>query len=162
MKASSRRSLANLKVVEEWVAKNDWIAFLAEAPEIRSNTSVCLSVVSDKVKALPKEEQAKFLKGIASELGKRKVAYDIELLQGCPAGIPLLVRPHDRPRGRPQPPWRSWRRFTGKRSPRYRLSEGGETHEESSDQRQPVRGRDRDIQEDAGDRGGRHDEDDPR
>ncbi len=88
-----RRSLANLKVLEEWVAKNDWIAFLAASPEIRSNTSVCLSVVSDKVTALPIEERAKFLKGIAAELGKRKIAYDIGSYKDAPPGFRFWCGP---------------------------------------------------------------------
>jgi phosphoserine aminotransferase len=88
-----RRSLANLKVIEEWVAKNDWITFLAETPEIRSNTSVCLSVVSDKVRALPKEERAKFLKGIVSEMGKRKAAYDTGSYKDAPPGFRFWCGP---------------------------------------------------------------------
>lgn len=88
-----QKSLANLRIVEEWVARNRWVAFLAESPEIRSNTSVCLSVVSDAVRALPKEEQAKFLKGIASELGKRKVAYDINPYKDAPPGFRFWCGP---------------------------------------------------------------------
>jgi len=88
-----RRSLANLKAVEEWVAKTDWIKFLAETPEIRSNTSVCLSVVSAKVLALPKEEQAKFLKGIAGEMGKRKAAYDMGSYKDAPPGFRFWCGP---------------------------------------------------------------------
>jgi phosphoserine aminotransferase len=88
-----RKSQANLKVVEEWVAKNDWIEFLAVSPEIRSNTSVCLSVVSDKVKALPKEEKAKFLKGIVGELGKRRVAYDVGSYKDAPPGFRFWCGP---------------------------------------------------------------------
>jgi len=88
-----QRSMANLKVVEAWVAKNDWIAFLAETPEIRSNTSVCLSVVSDPIKALPKEERAKFLKEIASEMGKRKAAYDMGSYKDAPPGFRFWCGP---------------------------------------------------------------------
>jgi len=88
-----QRSMANLKVVEAWVAKNNWIAFLAETPEIRSNTSVCLSVVSDRVKALPKEERAKFLKEIASEMGKRKAAYDMGSYKDAPPGFRFWCGP---------------------------------------------------------------------
>ena len=88
-----QRSLANLKVVEAWVAKNDWIAFLAETPEIRSNTSVCLSVVSEPVRALPKEERAKFLKEIAGEMGKRKAAYDMGSYKDAPPGFRFWCGP---------------------------------------------------------------------
>jgi phosphoserine aminotransferase len=88
-----QKSLANLRVVEEWVAGNDWITFLAATPEIRSNTSVCLSVVSDRVRALPIEEQAKFLKGIASEMGKRKAAYDMNSYKDAPPGFRFWCGP---------------------------------------------------------------------
>ena len=87
------KSRANLKIVEEWVAKNDWIAFLAASPEIRSSTSVCLSVVSDKVEALSKEEQGKFLKGIAGEMGKRKAAYDMNSYKDAPPGFRFWCGP---------------------------------------------------------------------
>jgi phosphoserine aminotransferase len=88
-----KKSIANLMVVEEWVARNDWIAFLAASPEIRSNTSVCLSVVSNKVTALTTEEQAKFLKGIAGELGKRKIANDIGSYKDAPPGFRFWCGP---------------------------------------------------------------------
>jgi phosphoserine aminotransferase len=88
-----RKSLANLRIVEEWIAGNDWIAFLADTPEIRSNTSVCLSVVSDKVRALPNEEQAKFLKSIAGEMGRRKVAYDMTSYKDAPPGFRFWCGP---------------------------------------------------------------------
>src|SRR3954468_11775360 len=39
------RADRNVAVLADWVAKTDWVEFLAETPEIRSNTSVCLKVV---------------------------------------------------------------------------------------------------------------------
>ncbi|MEW6333872.1 MAG: phosphoserine transaminase [Thermodesulfobacteriota bacterium] len=87
------KSLTNLRTVEEWVARNAWIAFLAESPEIRSNTSVCLSVVSDRVRALPEKEQAAFLKGIAGEMAKRKAAYDIGSYKDAPPGFRFWCGP---------------------------------------------------------------------
>jgi phosphoserine aminotransferase len=87
------RSMANLKVVEEWVARTSWIDFLAVSPEIRSNTSVCLSVVSEKVAALPKDEKAKFFKSIVSELGKRKSAYDTGSYKDAPPGFRFWCGP---------------------------------------------------------------------
>ncbi|MHB8772008.1 MAG: phosphoserine transaminase [Syntrophales bacterium] len=87
------RSRENLRVVEQWVAANDWVEFLAAAPEIRSNTSVCLSVVSTKVLALPKEDKAKFLKGIASEMAKRKIAYDMGSYKDAPPGFRFWCGP---------------------------------------------------------------------
>ncbi|MDZ4064144.1 MAG: phosphoserine aminotransferase, partial [Coriobacteriia bacterium] len=71
----------------------DWIDFLAQSPEIRSNTSVCLSVVSDKVRALPDGEQARFLKGITTEMGRRKVAYDMNSYKDAPPGFRFWCGP---------------------------------------------------------------------
>jgi len=87
------RSMENFRVLENWVAGRDWIDFLAEIPETRSNTSVCLSVVSPKVQALPLADQAKLLKDIASEMAKRKVAYDINSYKDAPPGFRLWCGP---------------------------------------------------------------------
>lgn len=87
------RSEANLKTVEDWVAKNDWVDFLAARKDIRSNTSVCLSVVHEKVKALPKDARAKFLKDIAGDLAKKNVAYDINSYKDAPPGYRFWCGP---------------------------------------------------------------------
>ncbi|HOI75211.1 MAG TPA: phosphoserine transaminase [Syntrophales bacterium] len=87
------RSEANLKVVEDWVAKNDWVDFLAAGREVRSNTSVCLSVVHEKVQALPKDARAKFLKDVASDLGKKKIALDINSYKDAPPGYRFWCGP---------------------------------------------------------------------
>jgi phosphoserine aminotransferase len=88
-----KRSLSNLKVVESWVEKTSWIEFLAESAEIRSNTSVCLSVVSEKVLAMAKEDRAKFLKGIAGELSKKGVAHDVASYKDAPPGFRFWCGP---------------------------------------------------------------------
>ncbi|MCK9364626.1 MAG: phosphoserine transaminase [Syntrophales bacterium] len=88
-----KRSRENFQIVEKWSAANDWIAFLAEAPETRSTTSVCLSVVSPQVQALPLAEQAKFLKEISSEMAKRKAAYDMNSYKDAPPGFRLWCGP---------------------------------------------------------------------
>ena len=87
------RSMANLRIIEDWVAKNDWIDFLAESRDIRSNTSVCLSVTSEKVQSLSKEDQAKFLKSIAGELGKKNVAQDVNSYKDAPPGFRFWCGP---------------------------------------------------------------------
>ncbi len=88
-----KRSQANLQVVEEWVAKTPWIDFLAASPAIRSNTSVCLSVVSEKFLALNKEERAKLLKAIAGELSKKGKAHDIGSYKDAPPGFRFWCGP---------------------------------------------------------------------
>lgn len=87
------RSLANLKVVEAWVGETPWIDFLASSPEIRSNTSVCLSVVSKEVQSMEKEARTKFLKGIAGELSKKGVAHDVASYRDAPQGFRFWCGP---------------------------------------------------------------------
>lgn len=93
LKGLIERSKANLKIVEDWVAKNDWVDFLAESKAIRSHTSVCLTVVSDKVKTLPKADQDKLLKGVTGELAKKKIAYDINPYRDAPPGFRFWCGP---------------------------------------------------------------------
>jgi phosphoserine aminotransferase len=88
-----KKSQANLKVVEGWVAKTDWIEFLAADAKIRSNTSVCLSVTSPKVSALSADDKGKFLKSITSELSKKNIAHDINSYKDAPAGYRFWCGP---------------------------------------------------------------------
>jgi len=88
-----KKSQGNLKVVADWVAKTDWIEFLADDSKVRSNTSVCLSVTHPKVKALGNDEKSKFLKSIASDLSKKNIAHDINSYKDAPAGYRFWCGP---------------------------------------------------------------------
>jgi len=88
-----KKSQGNLKVVADWVAKTDWIEFLADDPKVRSNTSVCLSVTHPKVKAMGDDEKSKFLKSIASDLSKKNIAHDINSYKEAPAGYRFWCGP---------------------------------------------------------------------
>ena len=88
-----KKSQANLKVVADWIAKTDWVEFLANDPKVRSNTSVCLSVTHPKVAALGADEKSKFLKSIASDLSKKNIAHDINSYKDAPAGYRFWCGP---------------------------------------------------------------------
>ena len=88
-----KKSQANLKVVADWVTKTDWIEFLADDPNVRSNTSVCLSVTHPKIKALGNDEKSKFLKSVASDLSKKNIAHDINSYKDAPAGYRFWCGP---------------------------------------------------------------------
>ncbi|MCU0881409.1 MAG: phosphoserine transaminase, partial [Hyphomonadaceae bacterium] len=62
------RANANLGAVADWVARTDWVDFLAETEATRSNTSVCLKVVDPRVTGLSDEAQADFAKKLAGLL----------------------------------------------------------------------------------------------
>ena len=77
VKATIAKSQANLKVISDFVAANDWISFLAKSPATRSNTSVCLSV----------ERSEAQIKRMVALLDTEGVAYDIGAYKDAPAGL---------------------------------------------------------------------------
>lgn len=82
-----KRSNANLAAFEKWVAKSDWIDFLAESKEIRSNTSVCFKVKADWFLKLADDEKAAAAKKISGLLDKEGVAKDINAYAKAPVGF---------------------------------------------------------------------------
>ena len=88
-----KRSMANLKIVEDWVARTEWVDFLAQDAKTRSNTSVCLMVAGAKVNKLSAEDKGKFLKSISSELSKKNIAHDINSYKDAPAGYRFWCGP---------------------------------------------------------------------
>jgi phosphoserine aminotransferase len=83
------RSQANLRAVSQWVEQTDWIDFLAVDPATRSNTSICLKIVSPWFTALTEDKQQAFTKDLASILDKEGVAYDIGAYRDAPPGLRL-------------------------------------------------------------------------
>ncbi len=81
------RSRANLKAVEDFVAGNDWIDFLAEKPETNSCTSICLKVTAEWFGRLSSQEQADFCKKVVGLLEAEKVAYDFNAYRDAPPGF---------------------------------------------------------------------------
>jgi len=75
--ATIAKSEANLEVVKQFVAKNDWISFLADDDATLSNTSICLSLKLDADK----------VKQVVKLLEQESVAYDIGAYRDAPAGL---------------------------------------------------------------------------
>lgn len=82
-----KRSEANAAALQTWVDSRDWIANLADVPETRSNTSVCLKIVAPWFAVLPVEQQADVPKKIAALLEKRGIAFDINGYRDAPPGL---------------------------------------------------------------------------
>lgn len=82
-----QRSQANLHAIATWVEKTPWVNFLAERPETRSNTSICLKIVDPWYTTLSADDQAKGAKKIASLLEAEGVAYDIGAYRDAPPGL---------------------------------------------------------------------------
>lgn len=82
-----RRSQANLAAIAQWVEKSDWAAFLAETPETRSSTSICLKVVDPWFTGLSADDQAKAAKKLTKLLDQQGVGYDIAPYRSAPPGL---------------------------------------------------------------------------
>jgi len=69
------RSTSNLNVIENFVSERDWISFLAQDADTRSNTSVCLTLnlSAEQTKALVKLLESE---GVAFDIGAYRDAPD--------------------------------------------------------------------------------------
>lgn len=81
------RSEANLSVISKWVETSDWADFLAETPQTRSCTSICLKIIDPWFQSLAPEKQAECAKKLSSLLEKQQVAFDIASYRSAPPGL---------------------------------------------------------------------------
>lgn len=81
------RSEANLAAVAAWIGGSPAFRFLAEAPAVRSSTSICLAFAGPEVTALPEGAQRAFAGSIAGLLAAEGVAYDIGAYRDAPPGL---------------------------------------------------------------------------
>lgn len=72
-----QKSKTNLSVLESFVDQHTWIHFLADQPQTRSNTSVCLTLDLD----------AEQVKRMIALLNEEAVAFDIGAYRDAPAGL---------------------------------------------------------------------------
>ncbi|WP_118132531.1 phosphoserine transaminase [Oceanicella sp. SM1341] len=81
------RADANFAALQAWADGRDWIANLVEAPQARSNTSVCLKITDPEVAALDDAGQRAFVKEMVSLIEKADAGYDINGYRDAPAGL---------------------------------------------------------------------------
>jgi len=87
VEALYKRSDANLAVMSKWVAKTDWVEFLAADAATRSNTSVTFSIVDPRVTRLDEKGQQEFVKKFTGLLEKEAAAFDIGGYKAAPPGL---------------------------------------------------------------------------
>jgi phosphoserine aminotransferase len=85
--ALQARANANAKVLADWAARTPWVDFLAPVVATRSNTSVCLKVIDQRVTSLPEAGQAEFARNLAAILEKEGVALDAASYRSAPPGL---------------------------------------------------------------------------
>ena len=81
------RANANARVLSGWVERTPWVDFLVADPKIRSNTSVCLKVVDERVTRQTPTIQADFAKSLTALVEKEGVALDAASYRSAPPGL---------------------------------------------------------------------------
>jgi phosphoserine aminotransferase len=81
------RCEVNLAAISRWVARTDWVDFLAQRQDQRSRTSVCLKIVDPAVTRLDAGAQAAVPKTLAALLEAEGVAFDIDGYRHAPPGL---------------------------------------------------------------------------
>ena len=84
--ASARQCQCEASWPTGW-RRTPWVDFLAPVEATRSNTSVCLKVVDERVTSLPAAGQAEFAKNLAGILEKEGVALDAASYRSAPPGL---------------------------------------------------------------------------
>ena len=104
------RCEANLAAIAAWVARTDWVDFLAEDPATRSCTSICLKITAPWFTALPMPDAGRGGEALAALLESEGVAYDIAALSRRAAGPAHLGRRDggDRRHRSALLPWLDW------------------------------------------------------
>ncbi len=81
------RTEANLSAIASWVERTPWVDFLAERPEWRSPTSICLRITAPWFEAMTAAGQAEAAKRLAGLIESEGVAYDIGSYRDAPPGL---------------------------------------------------------------------------
>jgi phosphoserine aminotransferase len=81
------RCRANLAVLERLVAEGRGFGFLAARPELRSPTSVCLTLTRPEVARLDEPGRQEVVKAMTRLLAEARVAHDIASYRDAPAGL---------------------------------------------------------------------------
>lgn len=84
-----KRCEANLAAVADWVGRSRWAGFLAQRPETRSCTALCLQLIAPELDALNATDRKRFVAEMVQLLDREDVAYDIGSYRAAPAGLRL-------------------------------------------------------------------------
>ena len=87
LQATIERCTNNFTAIQDWVNQTSWIDFLAEAPETRSTTSVCLIITDLWFSDLDNTEQTKLIANLCRLLDEENAGYDIKSYRDAPPGI---------------------------------------------------------------------------
>ncbi len=85
--AMHARADANFAALQSWITSTDWAANLVAEPDLRSNTSVCISITDPSIAQLDEADQKAFTKKMVKLLEDEGAALDINGYRDAPAGL---------------------------------------------------------------------------
>ena len=85
--ATIERASNNFKTLQSWLDKQDWIENLVKTSAHRSNTSVCLKIISKEFLDFSNDQQRRFIKQLVDLLEIEEVAYDVGSHREAPPGL---------------------------------------------------------------------------
>ncbi|MCH2456737.1 MAG: phosphoserine transaminase [Henriciella sp.] len=99
LKGLKARSDESLGILEDWVAKTDWIDFLCADKATRSNTGVTFKITDPRVASLETADQETFVKKMVSLVEKEGAGFDFNSYGKAPPGLRIwagsTVEPSD-------------------------------------------------------------------
>lgn len=87
LKAMIARADRNAETLWRWVEETEWVDHLVADPKLRSNTSVCLSIVEPTYAALDEAGQRAVVKRMEAMLEAEGAAYDVAGYRDAPPGL---------------------------------------------------------------------------
>src|SRR5690606_15638021 len=87
LKGLIARSEGNLAAIAKWLDGHESLAFLAERPDTRSCTSICLKIVAPWFTGLTPDGQAAAAKVLSSLLEKEGAGLDTAPYRDAPPGL---------------------------------------------------------------------------
>lgn len=93
LSSTVKRSYNNFNILQKWIDQQYWIENLVENPVQRSNTSVCLKIVTQEFLSLTESAKRKFILQMAQLLEIEGVAYDIVGHRDAPPSLRIWCGP---------------------------------------------------------------------
>ena len=91
LKGLKARSDKSLSILEDWVAKTDWIDFLCADKATRSNTGVTFKITDPRVAKLDTDAQETFVRKMVTLIEKEGAGFDFNSYAKAPPGLRIWV-----------------------------------------------------------------------
>ncbi len=87
------RTQTNAAVIGEWVARCEWVDYLARDPASRSPTSVCVAIADPRVAGLSEDRRRAFVQAFAARLDAEDAGRDIANHRDAPPSLRIWAGP---------------------------------------------------------------------